>query len=245
MLNITSCNISSEGRFNMSFHFHPKSSAVHHSDNFYVALFMISRLTILIYCAVLPYICSISSSMLSTAHPFISFLHVVNCPSLHLLLPCSQLPIPSYPSSLLSTAHPFISFFLVLNYPSLHLLPPFISFLPVVNYQSLHLLPPCYQLPIPSSPSSLSSTAHPFIPFLPVINCPSLHLLPPFYLCKSGLKKNNDFCLNKKIGLFNFFLIWYTNVIKYLTIRLSGVNTATQVCALIKKHTQLCLSRCL
>ena len=53
--------------------------------------------------------------------------------------------------------------------------------------------------------------------------------------------------------IFLFILFFYLsdfvksgihNVIKYFTIRLSGVNTATQVCALcafvLKKHTKLC-----
>ena len=60
------------------------------------------------------------------------------------------------------------------------------------------------------------------------------------------VEKNNDFFLNKKnriflIYLFYFFLNLVYNVIKYLTIRLSGVNTTTQVCALcafVLKNTQ-------
>ena len=71
---------------------------------------------------------------------------------------------------------------------------------------------------------------------------------------KGGLarvEKNHDFFLNKKNWIFlnlNWIFFIYLksgiHVIKYFTIRLSGVNTATQVCALcafvLKKHTKLC-----
>ena len=61
----------------------------------------------------------------------------------------------------------------------------------------------------------------------------------------SRVEKNHD--LKKNIYLFDFliYLIFWKpgihHVIKYLTIRLSGVNTATQVCALcafVLKNTQ-------
>ena len=69
------------------------------------------------------------------------------------------------------------------------------------------------------------------------------------------VEKNHDFFLNKKnliflcksdfFYLFFIYLIFFKsgihNVIKYFTIRLSGVNTATQVCALcafVLKNTQ-------
>ena len=79
-----------------------------------------------------------------------------------------------------------------------------------------------------------------------------------FVLLLSRVEKNHDFFLIKKIGflkilirffyLFDFFIyLIFKNlvysVIKYLTIRLSGVNTATQVCALcafVLKNTKLC-----
>ena len=66
----------------------------------------------------------------------------------------------------------------------------------------------------------------------------------------SRVEKNNDFFLNQKNRIFlfksDFFVYLFFksgihNVIKYLTIRLSGVNTATQVCTLcafVLKNTQ-------
>ena len=59
-----------------------------------------------------------------------------------------------------------------------------------------------------------------------------------------GLKKNHDFLFQSDFFIFFIFLKSGIHVIKYFTIRLSGVNTATQVCALcafvLKKHTKLC-----
>ena len=56
------------------------------------------------------------------------------------------------------------------------------------------------------------------------------------------VEKNHDFFFNKKIRFFIFCLKSGIHiVIKYFTIRLSGVNTATQVCALcafVLKNTQ-------
>ena len=65
------------------------------------------------------------------------------------------------------------------------------------------------------------------------------------------VEKNHDFFLNQKNLIFylNWIFVIYLiflksgihNVIKYFTIRLSGVNTATQVCAhcaFVLKNTQ-------
>ena len=64
-----------------------------------------------------------------------------------------------------------------------------------------------------------------------------------FHAPGPGLKKNHDFLFKSDFFFFFFFKSGIHNVIKYLTIRLSGVNTATQVCALRAfglKNTKLC-----
>ena len=81
------------------------------------------------------------------------------------------------------------------------------------------------------------------------LNAPLIHRMPGCELLMSRVKKIKKFFYKRSIFLFKsdfvnyliFFKSGIQNVIKYLTIRLSGVNTATQVCALcafVLKNTQ-------
>ena len=67
--------------------------------------------------------------------------------------------------------------------------------------------------------------------------------------CVCRVEKNHDFLFRWDFFyLFDFFKSGIHNVIKYLTIKLSGINTATQVCALcafvLKNPTLFYLDAC-